>query len=298
MAKKKANYEITKSRIIKFIVGWDKVEHNVHEAVIGRLSKPLRALVTNGMRESVEGVVVWADVDSDIFAILMEFAYTKKLTITDENEERVRQFEKAESLQHRIIYYAWHSETGESIPGDLDPAWHRLIHDWHYDNLEITHIHSREYFMSHARVYILGDQYIIHSLMDACIKKLRRVIVRHPFTDEFAQIICDLIVFIWPKTLPNDQFREVLIDYLRIEFDRAFKFPCIIKVSEEVPEIYTEVLNRSPKVQEDLVECDRFMAMHLEPRNRKPLYQKPSSSLRDSASAQPEREQRKRLLRF
>ncbi|KAK1515115.1 uncharacterized protein CCOS01_13308 [Colletotrichum costaricense] len=171
------------------------------------------------MRESVEGVVVWADVDSDIFAILMEFAYTKKLIIADEKEER------------------------------------RM---------------ERAYQGTLIRLGIAS----------------------------FAQIICDLIVFIWPKTLPNDQFREVLIDYLRIEFDRAFEFPCIIKVSEEVPEIYTEVLNRSPKVQEDLVECDRFMAMHLEPRNRKPLYQKPSSSLRDSASAQPEREQRKRLLRF
>ncbi|KAJ3943074.1 uncharacterized protein N0V96_007307 [Colletotrichum fioriniae] len=298
MAKNKANYEITKSRIIKFIVGRDKVEHSVHEAVISPLSKPLRALVTNGMRESVEGVVVWADADSDTFALLMEFAYTKDFTIIDEKKKTVRSIETAQSLQLRVIYYAWHSESGGSIPGDLDPAWHRLIHTWYSEELAINHIHSREYFMSHARVYILGDRYIIHGLMDACIEKLRRILLRHPFTHEFAQIICDLVVFIWPRTLPNDQFRDVLIDYLRIEFDRAFKVPCIVKVSEQIPEIYTEVLNRSPKVQEDLAECDRFVAMNLEPRNRKPLYHKPSSSLRDSASAQPDRGKRKRLLRF
>ncbi|KAK1658187.1 hypothetical protein BDP55DRAFT_734298 [Colletotrichum godetiae] len=219
MAKSKTTYEITKSRIIKFIVGKNKAEHNVHRAVISRLSKPLRALVTNGMRESVEVVVVWADVDSDAFALLMEFAYSKDFTITDEKKET-----RAE----------------------------------------------RKYQGTLIRLGVAS----------------------------FTQIICDLMAFIWPNTLPNDQFRELIIDYLGIEFHRAFKLPCIFKVLEKTPEIYIEVLNRSPEVREELAECDRFMAMHPESRNRKPLYRKPSSSLKDLASARPEREKRQRLLRF
>ncbi|KAK1715395.1 uncharacterized protein CLUP02_18114 [Colletotrichum lupini] len=37
--------EILKSRIIKFIVGDDEVEYNVHEAAISGLSSPLPALI-------------------------------------------------------------------------------------------------------------------------------------------------------------------------------------------------------------------------------------------------------------
>ncbi|KZL76396.1 hypothetical protein CT0861_03435 [Colletotrichum tofieldiae] len=44
-----------------------KVEFNVHEASITWLSQPLNALLTSGMKESIDARFVWEDVDADTF---------------------------------------------------------------------------------------------------------------------------------------------------------------------------------------------------------------------------------------
>ncbi|KAL0768829.1 hypothetical protein CaCOL14_008137 [Colletotrichum acutatum] len=74
---------IFKSRLIVFVIGENKVEYNVHEAAISGLSAPLRALVTNGMKESVEGVVAWVEIEPEVFTQLVEFAYGYDLSLHD-----------------------------------------------------------------------------------------------------------------------------------------------------------------------------------------------------------------------
>ncbi|KAK1446921.1 hypothetical protein CCUS01_02480 [Colletotrichum cuscutae] len=183
--------EILKSRIIKFIVGDDEVEYNVHEAAISGLSGPLRALVTNGMKESMEALRRGPD----------RFVEMPKRA-------------------------------------DLDPV------DFH-----VFHFHSEDYLMAHARLYCLADQYAITQLAWLCVEKLQQVLYEHPTTESFNESICKLLLFVWPKTLPEDELRSLLIDFLLMNLSNALtrnakRFGHVL---DEIPEIAVAILRSAPR---------------------------------------------------
>lgn len=41
----------------KFVVGPERLEFMIHSELVAKQSEPLRALITNGIKESLEGVV-------------------------------------------------------------------------------------------------------------------------------------------------------------------------------------------------------------------------------------------------
>ncbi|OHE97329.1 hypothetical protein CORC01_07384 [Colletotrichum orchidophilum] len=236
---------ITKSRIIKFIVGKDKVEHNVHEAVISGLSEPLRALVNNGMKESVEGLVVWTSVEDETFTHLMEYAYRHDFTFVDHDAKTTYASETTESLNQRVKGYRLPRKSrSKGIDFALD-CFGDFMTDVEGDP-HLVRSHSQQCFISCARLYVLADQYAIYELKDLCVDKLRQIPLHHPYTDELALSICKLLVFAWPRTIPNDTLRALLIDYIITDLYKALGFSCVTDVLDEIPEISTALLRRAP----------------------------------------------------
>ncbi|KIW11513.1 hypothetical protein PV08_10814 [Exophiala spinifera] len=65
----------------RFAVGPDKKVFYVHSALVAKHSDTLAALITNGMRESEQGLAVFDDIDEDTFLHFLEFAYTGEYTV-------------------------------------------------------------------------------------------------------------------------------------------------------------------------------------------------------------------------
>ncbi|KAK1978536.1 hypothetical protein LZ30DRAFT_784101 [Colletotrichum cereale] len=176
------------SRIIKFVVGRDRLEYNVHEAIIVNLSDPLRALVTNGMKESLEGKVVWEDVEMDTFTKLLQFAYEHDYTIIDPDE--VRDDLATQSLNGMISMAA---AVGNSVPTQLASDFaaecstseedNNPRRNWEKQCARALH-HSHEHYISHVRLYILADRYAVLGLMDLSMQKIRNMLANNPLEED------------------------------------------------------------------------------------------------------------------
>ncbi|KAK2009885.1 hypothetical protein LZ32DRAFT_649523 [Colletotrichum eremochloae] len=232
--------DIIKSRIIKFVIGEDKVECNVHEAVIVNLSEPLRALVTNGMRESVEARVVWGDVEIDTFTKLSQFAYENDYTIIDPDEgldqDQYYTINQRISKFHTRDYKFKTKFAREFLANSLDEARHGTFSDWD-KQLEQARSHSHELYMSHVRLYILADRYAVFGLMSLSVQKIRDVLVNNPLDGEFFATVWKLLAFVWPRTKSEDELKTLLLGILLLDLEEATKSPEAANVFANTPEI-------------------------------------------------------------
>lgn len=64
-----------RSPVFTFLIGPDKDKFQVHSAVLDTISEPLRKMVTNGMKESINMQAELKDVDSETFVLFLEYAY-------------------------------------------------------------------------------------------------------------------------------------------------------------------------------------------------------------------------------
>jgi hypothetical protein len=80
--------EVCGGDIFTFVIGKDKKEYMVHSGVFTRLSKPLTAMLENGMRESTTRQVIFEDISSDTFRLVLEFAYTNMYRL----EQPIREY--------------------------------------------------------------------------------------------------------------------------------------------------------------------------------------------------------------
>ncbi|GJC78418.1 hypothetical protein ColLi_01256 [Colletotrichum liriopes] len=243
--RKRGMEDIIQSRIIKFIIDEDEVECNVHEATIANLSEPLRALVTNGMKESVEGRVVWEDVDMDTFTKLMQYAYEHDFSIIDNDEEPddgiLLSLKECvdNSLRSGVFVY----EFAEKYFFDKDDSTSKNDED---ETNQTVH-HSYKHYMSHARLYILADRYAIRGLMNLSIQKIRRMLVNNPVKDELLATIWVLLEFIWPKTSSRDMLRELLLRYILANLYGAMGSPQAAIVFESTPGISAALMLLVPQ---------------------------------------------------
>ena len=71
-----------------FVLGADETRVTVHSAMVSKLSDHMNALISNGMKESQEGLVKWPDVELDVFSAMYEFALTKDYGIPQMTQAR------------------------------------------------------------------------------------------------------------------------------------------------------------------------------------------------------------------
>ncbi|GKT61610.1 hypothetical protein ColTof4_02755 [Colletotrichum tofieldiae] len=234
--RKRGMEDIIQSRIIKFIIDEDEVECNVHEATIANLSEPLRALVTNGMKESVEGKVVWKDVDLDTFTKLMQYSYEHDFSIIDKEEELGdgSVLSLKECVDQNMLSGVYVYKLAEQ-------------YFFNEDDINQTVHHSHNHYMSHARLYILADCYAIYGLMALSIQKVRRMLVNNPIDDDLLATVWMLLECIWPKTSSEDMLRELLLRYLLVHLQRAMDSRQAAAASERTPEIFAALMLLAPQ---------------------------------------------------
>ncbi|OHX00418.1 hypothetical protein CSPAE12_00789 [Colletotrichum incanum] len=236
--------DFIQSRIIKFIIGEDEVECNVHEAAIANLSEPLWALVTNGMKESVRGKVVWKDVEMDIFTKLMEYAYADDFSIIDHEEnlsgvgmslkDYVEENTESGMAGYEFAEQHFFNEDDDTSKND-EGETNQTIH------------HSQKHYMSHVRLYIFAGRCAIFGLMNLCIQKIRRMLANNPIYDDLFATIWALLEFIWPRTSSNDMLRELLLQYLLVNLEKALKSPQAASVFKSTPEIPAALMLLAPE---------------------------------------------------
>ncbi|KAK2004406.1 hypothetical protein LX36DRAFT_649960 [Colletotrichum falcatum] len=237
--KRKAEMDdIVQSRIIKFIVGKGQVECNIHEAVIINLSDPLRALVTNGMRESIEAKVAWEDVEMSTFTKFSQFAYEHDYTIIDPEEEKSDTagfftineiISRAKSRKN-----GWRTTFLEEFMAEyLGEEGNDAFVDWE----KKARFHSHAQYMSHAQLYILADCYAISGLVSLSVQKIREMLVNNPLDRNIFDTVWRLLGFVWTRTTSEDKLRKLLLQFLLLDLEDALNSPEAAHVCANTPEI-------------------------------------------------------------
>lgn len=67
---------VLETDLFTFLLGLEEVPLKIHEGLVKNLSQPLHAMMTNGMKESIDRKARLKDVDPQTFAIFAEYAYS------------------------------------------------------------------------------------------------------------------------------------------------------------------------------------------------------------------------------
>ena len=82
--------ELRKNRqLCDVILKADGQEFPAHRNILAACSPYFRALFTNGMNETKETSVEIPEVDPQLFSLLLDYAYTREVQITEENVEKI-----------------------------------------------------------------------------------------------------------------------------------------------------------------------------------------------------------------
>ncbi|KAI0597468.1 hypothetical protein F4775DRAFT_560329, partial [Biscogniauxia sp. FL1348] len=178
------------------------------------MSKPLRALVNNDMKESKEGRAEWDEVDEETFVRFCQFAYTgsyddpiPKVLPEVKDEPREKAPEPSYSSEEVVpaptpavdpaIYGVYvgimgqgQSKKHKKSIGFTSPGVRNSNRIW--DQFEMLSykvpespnkdskpppVPYSEVFLSHARLYVLADCYDIQNLRTLSLQKLHRILV-------------------------------------------------------------------------------------------------------------------------
>ncbi|KAK6221820.1 hypothetical protein QIS74_04692 [Colletotrichum tabaci] len=264
--------KILQSRTVKFIVGCDEKEFSVQELSLCVISPALRALLTGGMKESVEGKVVWDDVEPATFVRLMEYAYSHDYSVpkvvkttpsndwdkTDKNGS-TKIDDEPDSLnsylqnathqgaQHQFAKKCFTQPPEPEIDQGSQPnngvAYLRT--DW-LEDIKYSKTGIADVFMSQAKLYILADKYGIEGLRSLCLHRLKQSLLHCSGTVEFESLLLDVIEFVFSKTKTQDSLRKLLVCYCITDLQWIASCEHYEDLIEELPGFASAILSNVP----------------------------------------------------
>ncbi|TQN68573.1 hypothetical protein CSHISOI_07001, partial [Colletotrichum shisoi] len=241
--------EIFKSRQISFLVGPDKVRFAVHEHAFTRLSEPLRIMLAGGTRDTLEGSVVWDNIEPSIFTRLMEFAYYEDYSVphllekdtsnpspgprarwrggNDFDESEHNEYLNSRNIDSWMINYEG-GDNGGDRPGKwsycrkhfttlmpLSPEYH-----WFNDLQGRNRTGYSTVFMLHAKLYVLADRYNFDTLTELCLQRLRASLFAVNFDEEFRETLLEVLKFAYSNTGWFNPLRMMLIRYCIVQMNQ------------------------------------------------------------------------------
>ncbi|KAK1515114.1 uncharacterized protein CCOS01_13307 [Colletotrichum costaricense] len=236
--------EIVDSRVVTFVIGNgdSKREFRVHEGALVHLSEPLRALLTGGMQESLEGKIVWDDVKPATFVLLLEYAYSGRYPIpypdnisnakcgSEEEGDAGAKVEQPPSL--RTWVESWITVRGEKHISVFEFC---KKHFCKYGVNEMTSTSRRRslrkealrkegldskvnialsHLLEPAELYILADRYLLDDLKELCVNDVGRKLCNAVGDGMVVDHVCSVLRFLHPQTLPQDKLRKLLLRIL------------------------------------------------------------------------------------
>ncbi len=180
--------------MIKFVVGIFGREMILHTVLVAEQSLALDSMVNGPMKEAQDKVVIWKDVDEQIFALFAEFVYTGEYTLPEGIEDQAQGWSDLEYPPRPLI-----EGTTDESERTTDESERRFINRrrrvvpeqrkrtkfWNlvYRSPAIPPAipaskmpgkYPNANFLIHARLYVLAERYDIRKLKSLRISSLRR----------------------------------------------------------------------------------------------------------------------------
>ncbi|WDK16980.1 hypothetical protein CGRA01v4_08263 [Colletotrichum graminicola] len=266
--------DIFKSRQVTFLIGPNRVEFNVHQYAFTRLSAPLRAMLAEDAKESVEVGVIWDDVEPSTFTSLLEYAYTDNYSVP--------RLPRKKSVATAAVVLPNQADQGDAI--DEEDWWSvSSIMTWMMDNDDrfgdCTRFgkwcYGRKYFdtdfpgpqpywhdelqrsdctglatifMLHVKLYALADRYRFMSLRALCLQRLRESLVNVVLRTEFCETLVEMLAFAYANTPPGDDLRMMLLRYCIFQMNHLKRHGYLYQlVLEMPPQFAAELLLEVPQ---------------------------------------------------
>ncbi|KAK7439424.1 hypothetical protein CaCOL14_008138 [Colletotrichum acutatum] len=238
LKRKRGIEEIIDSRVVTFVIGKgdSKREFRVHEGALVHLSEPLRHLLAGGMKESLEGKIIWDDVEPTTFLLLLDYAYSGSYPIpypgykhndesdSEEEEDASEDNEYDDSLRTWVKHAS--SVRGNKHLAVLEFCKERFSEygvktDRGYslgkkesEEQDPEIIVALDHLLKPSQLYILADRYLIDDLKESCINDVGRKLWNASVDDTLFGHVCSVLRFLHAQTLPEDKLRKLFLRYL------------------------------------------------------------------------------------
>ncbi|KAK6843833.1 hypothetical protein PG987_004693 [Apiospora arundinis] len=265
--------EIISSKTFRFLVGPQKREFTVHEAVLTSVSEKLKALIEGNMKEAQEQLAVFDFVDEYTFARFCEFAYTGDYSIS--NVRTPSRLTGKCPIDHKttsnplfgvgIEYDTWggfldsktktKKETSgfKSSPSKKDKIW-AIFQDLHFTRTDPDffppqnkdHSDCSDMLLPHAQLYVFADYNLVTELKQLALFRLHATLCVFRLTEQVAHGIAELLDYSFANTSASEvghrTLREVLTLYVTCHLEDLWD------CSE-----FQEVLLRQNELSRDLI---------------------------------------------
>ncbi|KAI8624204.1 hypothetical protein F5Y19DRAFT_491163 [Xylariaceae sp. FL1651] len=220
-----------------FVVGKAPERFAVDSEKFMRLSPYFHSLMTNGMKESTDRLVVWEDTDPFTFCRLRYFAYTGGFAMpqpqpVEETADRVLIDEALYLLDSSSSPYVLDFIQTMDYPAEssqYSPLF-RGFWEWHRP------------LIAHLKLYIVADTYLIHTLKVECLHRVYRILRGTSlYWMEHIVVIMNKLV---SRTRKEDEMRKLFARFLGCFNSEDAVYPYIAELYSEMPEIAVEVLEQ------------------------------------------------------
>lgn len=234
-------YRIIDSRVVTFIIGKgnSKREFCVHEGAFACLSAPLQALLTGGMKEALEGKIIWDDIEPTTFRLLLEYAYTGSYPIpypgkrNDDERGSKKDGDTREDIEEDRSLRLWIKNSAEEdnerhavlefceehfskyVVSEVTPA--NRVHSARkpgFEVLDSTIIVELDHLLKPSQLYILADRYLIDDLKESCLNDIGRKLCNADGDRTLMAHVCSVLRFLHAQTLPQDKLRKLFLRFL------------------------------------------------------------------------------------
>ncbi|KAK7751126.1 ADP-ribose diphosphatase [Diatrype stigma] len=252
--------QIAASRPFRILVGPDKKSFTVHSELLAQMSKPLYTLVNGEMEEASEGVAEWPEVDEETFARFWEFAYTRDYTVAAPGF-----VPDSEMLRlNKLPYNPLPDPIGASGVGrqakkpkesELKDVFEQF-EDLHYKmpsaDVPLKEVYPKtsfdhsQFFLSHARIYVLADYYDIEALMVLSLKKLHKALRSFELSQNRIDDVTVVLDYCFANTVDKggsqDRLRHLLTLYAACNIETLWPSSS-----------FQDLLERSGELSKDII---------------------------------------------
>lgn len=211
-------------------MGPRKIEFTIHSTLVAKQSPKLNALVTNGMKESVEQCAHWEDEDAETFQRFAEFVYSGKYAV---DSPRKRGSDSAAGKKRKLPEDPYRESLSYGRRLWRDNIWEGFEKMHAAPPLDATPSRTRpeeDYtpvFLAHAKMYVFADYHDIKALRTLSLQYLRRLLTVFELRMESAQDVVELLDYGFSNTHEAEgsvnDLRELLSLYAAYKLDLLWK---------------------------------------------------------------------------
>ncbi|KAI5213469.1 hypothetical protein E4T40_09702 [Aureobasidium subglaciale] len=246
--------------IFHFDIGEPPRRVSIHKTLLQRVSRPLSALVFNGMRESQEECVRLDDVDSQTFSRFVEWLNTDTYSapgapdsksVSDRGDEC-----QSDVTSQSALLPTWVVD-GDVCPTSEEQMFpHRRVSSRQFDlpgaairpiirQIDQTQSRSPDTNESilhascfaHAKLYVFADQRQISALQRLTAKRLQETLQTLNQSAEQALLITSLVDYAYENTagmnMEENPLRRVMVETAAEQLERLIPSPVFLELLEE-----------------------------------------------------------------